>query len=91
MVQAKGVEPLILAAEASKTPMYASSNTPGYIKHTYLYWHRYYPLGLNDNSDKEFGDCPNHYRDDCHFCDEVPMEVLHLTTLKFHIIHNNFV
>lgn len=30
LVQAKGVEPLILAAEASKTPMYASSNTPGY-------------------------------------------------------------
>ena len=32
MVQAKGVEPLILAAEASKTPMYANSNTPGYAK-----------------------------------------------------------
>ena len=32
LVQAKGVEPLILAAEASKTPMYANSNTPGYCR-----------------------------------------------------------
>ena len=30
MVQAKGVEPLILAATASKTVMYTSSNTPAY-------------------------------------------------------------
>ena len=29
MVQAKGVEPLILSAEAYKTPMYDNSNTPG--------------------------------------------------------------
>lgn len=36
MVQAKGVEPLILAAEASKTPMYANSNTPGYCTRLYL-------------------------------------------------------
>lgn len=31
MVQAKGVEPLILSAAASKTAMYPSSNTPGYM------------------------------------------------------------
>lgn len=29
MVQAKGVEPLILSAAASKTAMYTNSNTPG--------------------------------------------------------------
>ena len=91
LVQAKGVEPLILSADDSKSPMYASSNTPGYIKHTYLYWHRCCPLGLNDNSDKEFEDYPNYYRNDCHFCDGVLMEVLYLTILKFHTIHNNFV
>ena len=31
MVQAKGVEPLILSADDSKSPMYASSNTSGYF------------------------------------------------------------
>ena len=31
MVQAKGVEPLILSAAASKTAMYPNSNTPGYM------------------------------------------------------------
>ena len=31
MVQAKGVEPLILSAAASKTAMYTNSNTPGYM------------------------------------------------------------
>ena len=36
MVQAKGVEPLILSAAASKTAMYPSSNTPGYIYQEYL-------------------------------------------------------
>ena len=30
MVQAKGVEPLILAAAVSKTAMYTNSNTPAY-------------------------------------------------------------
>lgn len=33
LVQAKGVEPLILAATASKTVMYTSSNTPAYLVH----------------------------------------------------------
>ena len=32
MVQAKGVEPLILSAAASKTAMYTNSNTPGYMR-----------------------------------------------------------
>ena len=34
LVRTKGVEPLILSAEASKTSMYTSSNTSGYT--TYL-------------------------------------------------------
>ena len=41
LVQTKGVEPLILSAEASKTPMYASSNTSGYCVPVYIYEKRY--------------------------------------------------
>ena len=41
MVQAKGVEPLILSAAASKTAMYTNSNTPGYMSPLILYEKRY--------------------------------------------------
>ena len=41
LVQAKGVEPLILSAAASKTAMYPNSNTPGYMSPLILYEKRY--------------------------------------------------
>ena len=55
VVQAKGVEPLILAATASKTVMYTSSNTPANItKNTYLYSRHYCPLEQSGSQDKVF-------------------------------------
>lgn len=47
MVQAKGVEPLILSAAASKTAMYPSSNTPGYKHKCYPMLAFYYPCRLD--------------------------------------------